>query len=248
MRQCFYAVTGRAPPSLNTFQCHPSSSLFPEWNNPIKRFTALLINIILQRRRDGGHGGRGSVCKENKQVTSTSLNTPEVRLGANQQPVCFAEGKVSSASLCAHTHFKKEVLPRCNPHREHGLSSDIKGHGEAAGRKWHVSRAPGGVCIWKEDKEEQEVCLRVRKDEGLSKSEPVPDRRSPHSVTLHQPHFTRQIYLPGPSPSCHFHWKSLFSFSSSPLVTTAALTLWKGTVQVLLSWWCHAWSQISCSV
>lgn len=124
--------------------------------------------------------------------------------------VCFAEGKVSSASLCAHTHFKKEVLPRCNPHREHGLSSDIKGHGEAAGRKWHVSRAPGGVCIWKEDKEEQEVCLRVRKDDGLPKSEPVPDRRSPHSVTLHQPHFTRQIYLPGPSPSCHFHWKSLF--------------------------------------
>lgn len=119
-----------------------------------------------------------------------------------------------------HT-FKNEVLPRCNPHREHGLSSDIKGHGEAAGRKWHVSRAPGGVCIWKEDKEEQEVCLRVRKDEGLSKSEPVPDRRSPHSVTLHQPHFTRQIYLPGPSPSCHFHWKSLFFFSSSPLVTTA---------------------------
>lgn len=152
--------------------------------------------------------------------------------------VCFAEGKLH----CAHTHFKKEVLPRCNPHREHGLSSDIKGHGEAAERKWHVSRAPAGVCIWKEDKEEQEVCLRVRKDEGLSKSEPVPDRRSPHSVTLHLPHFTRQIYLPGPSPSGHFHWKSLFSFSSSPLVTTAALTLWSGTVQVLLSWWGHAWS------
>lgn len=246
MRQC---CDGACTAILNTFQCHPSSSLFPEWNNPIKRFTVLLINIILQRRRDGGHGG-GRKCMQGEQTGDIDKfkHTWGPFRSQSAARVCFAEGKVSSASLCAHTHFKKEVLPRCNPHREHGLSSDIKGHGEAAGRKWHVSQAPGGVCIWKEDKEEQEVCLRVRKDEGLSKSEPVPDRRSPHSVTLHQPHFTRQIYLPGPSPSCHFHWKSLFSFSSSPLVTTAALTLWKGTVQVLLSWWCHAWSQISCSV
>lgn len=245
----FLCCDGACTAILNTFQCHPSSSLFPEWNNPIKRFTVLLINIILQRRRDGGHGG-GRKCMQGEQTGDIDKfkHTWGPFRSQSAARVCFAEGKVSSASLCAHTHFKKEVLPRCNPHREHGLSSDIKGHGEAAGRKWHVSQAPGGVCIWKEDKEEQEVCLRVRKDEGLSKSEPVPDRRSPHSVTLHQPHFTRQIYLPGPSPSCHFHWKSLFSFSSSPLVTTAALTLWKGTVQVLLSWWCHAWSQISCSV
>lgn len=66
----------------------------------------------------------------------TSLNTPEVRLGANQQPESALLRGKSVQLHCAHTHtFKNEVLPRCNPHREHGLSSDIKGHGEAAGRK-----------------------------------------------------------------------------------------------------------------
>ena len=68
---------------------------------------------------------------------------------------------------------------------------------------------PSRLCIWwkgssQEDMEEN-ICLSVSEEEGLSKSRPILDRRSPHSITSYQPHITHLIYLPLPSHSSFLH-------------------------------------------
>lgn len=87
---------------------------------------------------------------------------------------------------------------------------------EIAGRKW---RGSCRLCVSGENNllqdEEEKVCLSVSEEEGLSKSRPILDRRSPHSITSYQPHITHLIYLPlllsAPGPPPFFSFSLLLS-------------------------------------
>lgn len=79
-------------------------------------------------------------------------------------------------------------------------------------------------CLWlKEsllDNEALRFCLCVRKKENVSVSEPILGKRSPHSVTLYQLHFTCLIYFHFSVLQCPWNHLLLFFFSQpSPLRT-----------------------------
>lgn len=117
------------------------------------------------------------------------------------------------------------------------LLLDMKGYQETAGSKWSGYLGPCRVCIWwrksQREDEEEKVCLSVCKEEGLSKSRPILDRRSPHSITSYQPHITHLIYLPLPSHSSFpiaselplFSFPCCFLFFSSPLFSSSPFSV-----------------------
>lgn len=135
----------------------------------------------------------------------------------------------SNFSVYTADVFKCKVHYTCNPDiiliRDR-LFLDIKGHWETARMKAGGSECPDRDCIWwKEslqedeegDKEEEEGLLECQEEEGLLKSRPALDRRSPHSITSYQPHITHLICLPFPSHSSSFpHCPQTSSFLLSP--------------------------------
>lgn len=113
-------------------------------------------------------------------------------------------------------HLK--VFYKCNPDiilTQNRLFLDMKGHWETAGKKWRGSLSLCRICVWRKKSLQEKVCLSVSEEEGLSKSRPILDRRSPHSITSYQPHITHLIYLPLPSHSSFTHcpWTSPFLLS-----------------------------------